>query len=457
MAIVHHDRNGCAFQGALRFLGAIHGVAPIAHANAGCSVGATAPEHSSAQQGGWLETSSTTLLERHVVFGGTSRLREQIKNTLKVRQADLYTVVTGCVPEVVGDDVPAMVKEAREQGFPVLGLATPGFKGNGYHGYQTALLALAQQAPGIRGAAAEVPKGGINLLGIVPGLDPFWEGDLRAVSEALASLGVEVKPLVGYGSAVLEWESLPGAQLNVVLSPWGLGAARLLEEQYGTPYVNFGWLPVGADVGLLVEAVGARLGTAPETIAQIRGDGEDRLRYFLHKLSAAYLLHDLQRRVAIVGSTAYALGIARFLAGTLGQWVGTVVLTDTPSEDQREEIEKALRAEAAGPELSLHFLDSSEAIESALIAARPEIILGSSLERPVAQILDVPLVEISAPTSGAPILLRSFAGIDGAVRLAEQFSDALISHGSAGSQRAPVAHAEPKATQTQCLSVGGIA
>jgi nitrogenase molybdenum-iron protein beta chain len=176
------DRNGCALHGSVRLLEAIEGVVPILHASPGCGASAGLGTDAAANScdgpvASVRELSATLLQEKQVVFGGTARLREQIKNTLKVHNGDLYVVVTGCVPEIVGDDTPAMVKEAREQRFPVIGVASPGFKGHAWTGYAQTARALLDQAS-LLPSSGDGPAPDVNLLGLVPGQDPGWEGDL---------------------------------------------------------------------------------------------------------------------------------------------------------------------------------------------------------------------------------------------------------------------------------------
>ncbi len=50
-----------------------------------------------------------------MVFGGVKKLNSTIENALKVIDADLYIVLTGCIPEIVGD-VAAGLSEEEKQG-----------------------------------------------------------------------------------------------------------------------------------------------------------------------------------------------------------------------------------------------------------------------------------------------------------------------------------------------------
>ncbi len=438
---LHEDRNGCALHGALRLLEAVGGVVPILHASAGCAVAARVSGDAFAGGLGQLasssgETSATVLHEKQVVFGGTSRLREQIKNTLKVLTGDLYVVVTGCVPEVVGDDVPAMVKEATEQRFPVLGIAAPGFKGNGWTGYASTARALLEQLPSILAPEAGGDRPDVNLLGVVPGRDPGWEGDLLAVEGILAELGLRSNRLVGLGQGTAAWRQAPLARVNVVLSPWGLEAARLLADRHGTPVVDLGFLPVGSrDAALLVEKVAEALSLDGRTVDAARARLDSRLRHFLKKAAPSLLLGDVQERIAVVGGTAAAVGQARFLSGTLGQLVEQVIVTDRPPAQRHASIAASIRAIAGGG-VDVQFLESRQEIARALAASGPELILGSALEHYAARGLGAALVETAAPVHAVPVLRRSFAGVDGAVTLVEELLGAVRRERAAATSRA---------------------
>jgi len=438
---IPHDRNGCALQGATRLLEAIEGVVPVLHANAGCSVALNVQTGARSN-----EIASTVLQEKQVVFGGTARLREQIKNAVQVRTGDLYVVLSACVPEVIGDDVPAMIKEARDQRFPVIGIAVPGFRGNAWSGYSTAARVLLEQLQGVVENVIEPTEViDVNLLGIVPGLDPSWDGDLQEIETLLAELGLRSNRLVGYGQGIAAWQAAQQAKLNVVLSPWGSEAASWLQDRHGIPSINFGWLPVGSlDSGLLLEQVGAALAIDSEIVASARARLNARLRYVLRDASARGLLDNLYHRTSIVGGSASAVGQARFLCSTLGLQVQQVVITDNPPEGYRPALVAAVH-DATGAGTDVSFLSSRHAIDLLLRAGAPELIIGSALEEGTAQALGAALVEIATPLRKRPLLGRRSAGVSGAVTLIEEILTEL-------SAAVPRSVAQPSETSSLVLN-----
>lgn len=427
---LHEDRNGCTLHGAIKTISAIHGVVPVLHASAGCSLGARYGENtlggSLSGSAGWQETSATTLQEKHVVFGGTSRLREQLKNTVKVIRGDLYVVATGCVPETVGDDVPAMVKESREQRYPVIGIITPGFKSNAWAGYATAVRQILEQLPTLDDSPRVVEADLVNLLGIAPGLDPYWEGDLEALEEELALLGLRAHRLFGIGSGAADWKNVRNANLNIVLSPWGLEAAQFLLVRDGIPFLDFGFAPVGSrDVSLLLGQVVQALRPGAELPIELAKQLDARQRHFLRKASPTLLSGHFQRRTAVVAGSSAAVGLARFLSGTAGQILTTLVVTDNPPDETRPNLVQLVREASEGIEIDVFFADSADVVRRILTETKPELVLGSSLERDWSEANDAALVEVSTPLREELVLDLPLAGSRGALSVVSRIVGAL--------------------------------
>lgn len=137
---VDRPRYSCALGGALSTLRAISRAIPIIHASSGCGHNLYNATNSGSAYlgGGYCGSSSlpsTNVIEKDIVFGGEKRLKEQIENTLKIMDGDIYVVVTGCMVEMIGDDVEAVVKDFAGAEKPVISAPTPSFKGNSYYGY----------------------------------------------------------------------------------------------------------------------------------------------------------------------------------------------------------------------------------------------------------------------------------------------------------------------------------
>jgi nitrogenase molybdenum-iron protein beta chain len=153
---------------------------------------------------------------------------------------------------------------------------------------------------------------------------------------------------------------------------------------------------------------------------------ERQTRYFLQKAASVWVREDLQKHVAIVAPSALAVGLARFLSGTLGQILRLAVLTDEPPENCRDDLRAALSERA--PDAKVVFAACRGEIAEHLAESRPEVVLGSDLEQGDAIRLGAAWVEIAAPARHTLVLGRSCIGFGGALSLLERFAEAVLRH-----------------------------
>ncbi len=437
--MTHHlegSRNSCALHGALQLFEAIEGVVPVIHSTSGCGVqhylGLTRLSGGNDPFGS-PPVSSSNIAEKHVVFGGGSRLREQLKNSVKVVKGDLYAIVTGCSIEMVGDDVPAMAREGLEQEFPVIYANTPGFSGDVHHGYQLAVKALIEQLPDVvKGSEPpSIPDRMVNVWGVIPNQDPFWRGNLHELGRLLEGIGLLPNLLLGDEQSVASWQKVPEAALNLVVSVWGELPARLLEERYGTPSMNLKGLPVGSACGELLNRLTELLGLDPLRTADFVDREESRLNHQFARLADSYYRAGFQREFALVGESDQVAGIGEFLAGSLGLLPLRLVITDNPPEEVRDELVHFFSAWVSGYESEVLFSEDQAEISDFLRDAAGEVrlILGSTLERDVAEELGVPFLAISFPLSDRILLDRACSGYRGATALLEDLGSAILAPG----------------------------
>lgn len=432
----HHlegSRNSCALHGSLQVFEAIEGIVPVIHSTAGCGVqhylGITRNSGGNDPFGS-PPVSSSNISEKHVVFGGGSRLREQLKNTIKVVQGDLYAIVTGCSIEMVGDDVPAMAKEGREQDWPVIYANTPGFRGDVHQGYHLAVKALIEQLPDIWTETEPAPAGLVNIWGIIPNQDPFWRGNLEELGRLLEGIGLVPNLLLGTDQGVASWGLVPGAVLNLAVSTWGELPARLLEKRYGTPAILLPGLPVGTAAGALLTRLTEQLGLDPLRTGAFVNHEEARLNRQFALLADIYFRAGFQREFALVGESTHVVGMGEFLSKSFGLLPQTLVITDNPSEDARELL--AARLKSLVPDYDTHLVFSEDRAEIAdtVRAGKIGIVLGSSLERDIAAELRIPFLGVSFPLIDRIVLDRGYAGYRGATALLEDLGSALLATGN---------------------------
>jgi len=280
--------------GAMHTASAIPRVIPITHCGPGCADKqfmnlSFYNGFQGSGYGGGAVVPSTNATEREVVFGGADRLRELISASLEVLDADLFVVVTGCIPDLVGDDVGSVVRPFQERGVPIVYAETGGFKGNNFTGHELVTRAIIDQFVGDYAGPKEV--GTVNVWSLLPYHNTFWRGDLAELKRVLEGAGLKANILFGHESGgVAEWKAIPKAQLNLVVSPWlGLATAEHLQKKYGQPYLHVPAIPIGANEtsGFLRKVVQAT-GIDPAKAEAFIADEERRYYRYIEDFSDFY-------------------------------------------------------------------------------------------------------------------------------------------------------------------------
>lgn len=419
---IENNRNGCLLQGSISTLKAINGVVPIIHSTAGCSVQEKYIANTTNIHNDNYTISSTNVFEKQIIFGGTARLREQIKNTVKVLEGDLYVVVSGCATEIVGDDIGAMTKEATEQGYPVIHISTPGFKGNNSNAYKKVVIGIIEELFKMDTSEAVKDSNLVNIFGLAPNFDPYWEGNLEELDSLVNKVGLKLNHLFGQISSIDYWKRIKNANLNIAFTKYGLEISEYLQKKYGTPYLYFEHVPVGiTGIEELLDKLSTVYKNKKEVIDTIKQKEHDRYLYYLSKLAPFYYRHHIQKKVALVGASPIVTTLGRFLEKKFGQIIQTVIITDELNEQEKKQIEKHFEKGT-----KVYYSEDGKEIEEKIRESSPEIILGSQLEENVAKELQIPILPISYPTEKKVILSKSLFGISGILSFLEVYSNTVI-------------------------------
>jgi nitrogenase molybdenum-iron protein beta chain len=383
-----------------------------------------------------LSVPATNLQEGEVVFGGLERLREEIDETLKIMEGNLYFVITGCLPEVIGDDVASLVTEFRGKKVPIVLASTPGFKGDSYLGYGEVLNTLVKNV---------IKKGTplnnklVNIWGVPPFFDPFWRGNLLGLKELISSLGFEANVFFGPEAKLSTIKKAGGAVLNILVSGlYGLDAAELFYEIHGIQYINAP-LPFGTGASeRFLQIVGRALKVPKNKIKKAIEEQRARRYAYLEPIVDVYNDMEAQRHVLIVGDANYALALSDFFAEDLGWIPELAVVTNSLNPEDKEKL-LAFHKEIGGPGPErLIFEHRADAIGNAakdiwngngqkyFNSRQPIFVAGSSLERALAQDLGAAHLSLSYPISNRAVLSKGFTGYFGGLELTEDLLSACI-------------------------------
>jgi nitrogenase molybdenum-iron protein beta chain len=439
---VDRPRYTCALGGALATLRAIPRAIPIIHASAGCGhnlQNALNPGGGYLGGGycGGLSLPSSNVVERDIVFGGEARLREQIGSTLEVMDGDIYLVLTGCMVEMIGDDVDAVAAEFADSENPVIAVHTPSFRGNSYTGYELVLQGLIKKY--ITRTPQKTAKA-VNVLGIVPAQDVFWQGNLREIKRLLQGLGLTVNTLFGEGETLEDIKNSGQASLNIVVSDlYGIDAAQTFEEIHGIPFISTGF-PIGAIATEDFLRTVAKALEIEETLVDKVIQQEKALYYnYLERLADIYNDIDLQRYAIVVGDSSYVPALTRFLADELGWLPELAVITDFVTEEQQDQLRGRFENYESGIKPAVRFDTDASSLKRYLAeiwprnrnqryydSLTPTVVLGSVFEREFAVEFGFPLLTTTFPVTNRVVLNRAYAGTNGALSLVEDLISVLV-------------------------------
>lgn len=433
--IIEQPRYICALGAQQTVLG-IKRAIPIVHAGPGCSskISSALGEHAGFQGGGYAGGSaipSTNAGEREVIFGGEEKLRKTIDGTLKVMDGDLFVVLTGCTADIVGDDTAQVAADYRRRGIPIVSVETGGFKGNNFLGHEMVLEAIIEQWVGE--AEPRVKKGAVNVFSVLPFQNPYWRGDLDVIKTLLRKIGLEANVLFGQGAdGLVSWEKLPHAEFNLVLSPWvGLPAAELLAEKYGTPFLHYPVLPIGAvESGRFLRTVGAFANIDPGKIEDVIAKEEE--VYYDYLIGTVNFMtenrNSLPPRFFSIADAGYTLAIDHFLVQEIGLRPGPQFITDNPSPERRDAIYRAFSArdglgspifEDDGGKIAALLAEEDRPVEGAFVFA-------SSWDKDLAREQKGILLTIAPPLYNRLLLNKTYLGYGGGLHLLEDMYGVVL-------------------------------
>lgn len=137
------------------------------------------------------------MTEDAAVFGGLNNMVDGLANSYSLYKPEMIAVSTTCMAEVIGDDLDAFIKNAKQKGsvpeaFDVPFAHTPAFVGSHITGYDNALLGVLKHfwdgKAGTAPALERKPGAGINFIG---GFDGYVVGNMPLVRSMFEAFGAE--------------------------------------------------------------------------------------------------------------------------------------------------------------------------------------------------------------------------------------------------------------------------
>ena len=111
----------CKPLGACLAFRGIEGAVPFLHGSQGCATYMRRYVISHFREP--MDIASSSLGEKHAIYGGGPNLKQGLKNVMDKYGAGLIGVASTCLTETIGDDMPMMVREFKQE------LEQPGIAG----------------------------------------------------------------------------------------------------------------------------------------------------------------------------------------------------------------------------------------------------------------------------------------------------------------------------------------
>ncbi|MBO7427701.1 MAG: hydrogenase [Paludibacteraceae bacterium] len=418
--ILDKQRYKCALA-AMQTVQAIDRACPVLHSGPGCAQKLSDTTGSS----GYLSPQifpCTSINEKDVVFGGVKKLETTIANALKVIDADLYVVLTGCIPEIVGDDAAEVVSKFSDADKPVVFAPTAGFKGNNYKGHEQVVEAIVTQ---YLKKSDKKQKGLVNLWADVPYQDLFWLGNIRELENLLREIGLTPNTIFGYQRGIENINKIPEAEFNLLVSPWvGLKNMKTMEKKLGIPYLHYPVLPIGAtETGKFLREVGKFAHVDEAKVEEVIKKHEDYFYYLISRYADLFLENRvINKQFTVVADAQYALGITKFLVNDLGLVPAKQFITDDTPKEHQELIAAEFQSLNYGIKADVAFETDGfkihEEIKSHDYHGYP-LVLGGYYEKEVTEKLKGNFLNISWPVMDKVVFDDFYVGYTGGIRLIE--------------------------------------
>ncbi|URZ18405.1 nitrogenase component 1 [Clostridium felsineum] len=425
--ILDQPRYKCALT-AMQTVHAIQGAIPILHSGPGCG-GKLHSDFGSSGHFSFHIFPCTSISEKEVVFGGEKKLKETIENALKVVDAELYIVLTSCTSEVIGDDAGEVVRSFSDTGKPVIYASTPGFKGNNYVGHEWVVSAIIDQ---YLKPADKITKGLVNIWAGVPQHDPFWLGNLRELEKLVGELGLIPNTIFGHDRGIKNINKIPEAEFNLLVSPWlGLSNVKQLEKKFGTPYMKFPSIPIGAaETSKFLREVGKFAGVSKDKVEEIIKKHEDEYYYYIERFADVFLeTRVMSRRFVVVSDAQYTLAFTKFLTNDFGLFPDKQYIIDDTPEKYRSEVEGYFKDLNYDIEAEVEFLTDGNEIHNNIkntdFHGYP-LIIGSSWEKKVAKETKAHFLAVSWPLNERLVINSSYVGYAGGLKLLEDIYSVVL-------------------------------
>jgi len=257
----------------------------------------------------------------------------------------------------------------------------------------------------------------VNLFG-PPVFGPGAAAEYDEAERLLNLVGVEVNARVPLGATVEGLRRLPRAWANLLLyREVGESATLYLQDEHGVGRVTTPMIGA-AGTGAALRAVAELCELDPKFVERTVWSElarTSKLPWYA-RLQPPETFAGL--KVAVFGDFTYPLGLGYALSREVGLEVAACGTYLTHLE--RDFLFHAQTFTEGG-----FVEDDPERVANKIVSARPDLVVGTELERTVARDLDVPFLPLCYPTAGRPFVEKPLMGYGGSSVLADRLDEVL--------------------------------
>ena len=384
---------------ALAFKG-IEGAVPYLHGSQGCATYMRRYIISHFNEP--IDIASSSLSEKHAVYGGGPNLKLGLQNVTKKYNPQLIGIATTCLTETIGDDVGQFLKE-YEIDFPgekphMIQVSTPSYNGTHMEGFHNAVAATIEQL-------TEDTDLGTEKINILPGL--ISPADIRYLKEILTDFSNETVILPDIS------DTMDGGASRTYhkIQPGGTGIEDIRQMSGGKATIEFGHTMAAKSGGVLLTE---KFQVPNHRLQMPMGiNASDRFMQLVEKISghAIPVKHQQERsrlvdsyvdghkyvsgkKAVLYGEEDLLVGMSAFLAE-----IGIIPVLCASGGKSGQLAEKI--ADATGDILQdppkvfegMDFFEIGELAEK----LQPDLLIGHSKGAPLARKLNIPLIRVGFP------------------------------------------------------------
>ncbi|HMO59978.1 MAG TPA: ferredoxin:protochlorophyllide reductase (ATP-dependent) subunit B, partial [Roseiflexaceae bacterium] len=366
---------------------------------------------------------TTSVVSGRDLAQGTIRLPETLRQVEAKLAPQLIVVCASCSTILLQEDLQTIADNTETQAEVLVYDANP---------YRMQEITAAEGLFSLlvkRYAAPQqlTARPSVNIIGPAS-LGFHVRTDLICLRRILQTLGVAINVVAPLGAGIDDLRRLPAAWLNI--APYrelGHGAARYLEEQFGTPTLTNA--PIGVqptlawlkqliamlnEIGSHSGAAGPALHMPPLTAFSL--DGQSAPSGVPWFARTADMESFSSKRAFVFGNATHTVGVVKFLRDELAMQIagaGTYLLHE--ADWVREQLAGYLPND-------LLVTDRFQEVAQRVAELQPNLVCGTQMERHACRKLDIPCMVIAPPTHIENHLLgyRPMLGFDGADTIADE-------------------------------------